>query len=192
MKRTTCASTREKVVRVAGNNASFVNYCATVVSYLRYVMGFTHMDFYIGESNVDASPNSNEDTGTAAAISCDTRYSQHRITVYPILANSYDKGELEDVATAMLHELCHVFFAPLQELTQQDVGASLDDLIQHHVEQNTEHMKRVVASLLPEGWWKPEQLARFYKAASNLFTVALNKGGTLAKKKCKTGSKKGK
>jgi hypothetical protein len=126
---------------------------------------------------------------TNASINCDTVYLDNMVTVYPNLMHIWDGGDLEEAACVILHEMIHIWLAPVQDEALVGVGKDKSDLLHNIIERQVERICKSFSYVLPNGWWEPSVVSKWYEASIALGSIALE-GDSLAKKKKKESKEK--
>lgn len=104
------------------------------------------------------STNDSDSREVAASIDVDSTYLWMYVKIYPSILKNWDRDGLKVLAEQILHEICHAFLAPVQELFMWDACESQRGYYQNVIERQTQLITRTVFRLLPKDWWKNAQL----------------------------------
>lgn len=144
----------------------FLQYCAQVVAYLRYMLFLTPHNVTISLSDKDTKTVSG---GTASAsINCDTSYLNNNMIIHTDMLNEWENKRYSNIAAVLLHEVTHILLEPLSELSRNNVRPSEEEFVESILEQTTQRISRGFDSCLPAGWYQPEFLNDWARDATAL------------------------
>lgn len=107
----------------------------------------THLDLAGWTITVDFSDKENGDTYAEARIN--STYLFLNITFYRIAKEDFEKGNVQRLIPAIVHEVCHVFFDPLHEATHPFLSPSSSPSYLNILEQQTQKLTMVILKTLP-------------------------------------------
>lgn len=139
----------------------FKDYVGNVVCYLRRKM-------YLGEYSmssryVDKHQDDSDNGGiTYAMINVDDSYLTANLTVFGVMMEWYNDGDLHRVAHTLLHEMCHLLTEPLWYWARYDASPSQEPIIRRDNERQVQRIANVIGWLLPDDWYYPEKVAGYW------------------------------
>lgn len=98
---------------------------------------------------------SEEGNLVAASISVTSDYQMAVITVSPPLQAEFERGEFRQIVQSLVHEMVHIFLAPLQEHTTPHLSQVTAPLFMKIVEQQTQRLTSVILKNLPDSIMPP-------------------------------------
>jgi hypothetical protein len=85
------------------------------------------------------------------------------MTVYPEVFRLWKRKDYSRVGEIVMHEMCHILFAPVQELYEGDVRESQRRYYRETLERQVERTTQTVVELLPDGWANPSVVRKYVK-----------------------------
>lgn len=137
--------------------------------YISDLGGYCRDETFHGEYRIDYEfketviEGDNPGTTTKMDINVNHVYLYAVIRVYPDCMEEYKAGNFKRIGRYMLHELCHIFTKPIEDLFWWDVAPSQEKLYTQTCERQVERISHVIDFLLPNDWYLPENILKTEK-----------------------------
>lgn len=138
-------------------NEEFKEYISSLGKYCRdYTFhGEYRLDFkFMEEPDRDDA----DGISTKFDIKVDHVYLYAVIRVYPDIFEEFKAGNFSRIGAFMLHEICHMFTRPIEDLFWWDVCSSQEKLYTQTCERQVERISHAILVNMNENWYLPENL----------------------------------
>lgn len=129
----------------------FKDYVGLVLKYLRREMYLG--EYYLDIDYIESHPEDDDDSVTYAMVHIDDSYLTIRLSVYGVMQEWFEKGDLQRVSMTLLHEMCHSFTEPIWRWARYDCSPSQESTIRRDNERQVQRIANVIGWLLPDRWY---------------------------------------
>lgn len=107
--------------------------------------------FYLNDWSLDLVWNeTDEDTEAVASITPDARYLRATIRIFPRFFEFWDKGNIDLLKEAMVHEFTHILMEPIAELARKNASDATAFYYTQILEQQTQRTSLVIGRGIPK------------------------------------------
>ena len=122
-------------------------YEAWVTSFVANLAGYFNLDGWT--IRIEFSDKSDEQ-GTYAENKINSQYMYSTLTFYKESKEEFESGKLDQLKTAVVHELVHIFLDPFQDYMHPHLSMTTTPLFMNTLEQQTQKLTMVFLKTLPK------------------------------------------
>jgi|CXWL01.1.fsa_nt_gi hypothetical protein len=157
------AASRKKQVEVVTHpDEAYQAYVENLVRFCMQWVNHTEYRYFIKFSD-EQQLEQGKSAATYAQITVNHVYLYMNLTVFHDFKSQYSDGDYASCGADILHEICHLFMAPVQDLLMWDASASQVQHFTETIERQTQRIRNSILDGMPDDWYMPDRIAELVK-----------------------------